>query len=74
MGEAISSRNGTLCGFVGISVLSHLNPPRNDMFLGYPFLNELKSLLEKALSFYPAAEQEQLVMNRRRPRSMGKVL
>src|SRR5574341_959970 len=40
----------------------------------YPFLNELKSLLEKALSFYPASEQEGLVMNRRRPRSRGKDL
>jgi hypothetical protein len=40
----------------------------------YPFLNELKSLLEKALSFYPASEYEELVMNRRRPRSRGKEL
>jgi len=38
----------------------------------YPFLNELKALLEKALSFYPADEQEELVMNRRRPRAKGK--
>ena len=35
----------------------------------YPFLNELKSLLEKALSFYPASEQEELLINRRRPPS-----
>jgi len=40
----------------------------------YPFLNELKALLEKALSFYPAKEQEELVMNRRRPRAKGKEL
>lgn len=40
----------------------------------YPFLNELKSLLEKALSFYPAQEQEGLTMNRRRPRGRGKEL
>jgi hypothetical protein len=40
----------------------------------YPFLNELKSLLEKALSFYPAKQQEELVMNRRRPRARGKEL
>jgi len=40
----------------------------------YPFLNELKALLEKALSFYPADEQEELVMNRRRPRAKGKSL
>lgn len=33
----------------------------------YPFLNELKALLEKALSFYPSREKEKLIMNRRRP-------
>jgi len=40
----------------------------------YPFLNELKALLEKALSFYTANEQEELTMNRRRPRAKGKAL
>lgn len=40
----------------------------------YPFLNELKSLLEKALSFYSEEEREKLVMNRRRPRGRGKSL
>ena len=40
----------------------------------YPFLNELKSLLEKALSFYSVEEQEELKMNRRRPRARGKDL
>lgn len=40
----------------------------------YPFLNELKALLEKALSFYPAQEQADLKMNRRRPRGKGKEL
>ena len=40
----------------------------------YPFLNELKALLEKAFSFYPAKEQEELTMNRRRPRARGKAL
>ena len=40
----------------------------------YPFLNELKTLLEKALSFYTAKEQEELTMNRRRPRAKGKTL
>lgn len=38
----------------------------------YPFLNELKALLEKALSFYSSREQEELMMNRRRPRARGK--
>ena len=40
----------------------------------YPFLNELKNLLEKALSFYPEKEREELTMNRRRPRAKGKTL
>jgi hypothetical protein len=40
----------------------------------YPFLNELKSLLEKALSFYPEEIQEGLTMNRRRPRRKDKLL
>ncbi len=40
----------------------------------YPFLNELKALLEKALSFYPEKNKEELAMNRRRPRAKGKVL
>lgn len=40
----------------------------------YPFLTELKSLLEKAFSFYSAKEQQELKMNRRRPRAKGKAL
>ena len=40
----------------------------------YPFLNELKQLLEKALSFYPDDVRESLVMNRRSPRKRGKPL
>jgi len=40
----------------------------------YPFLNELKALLEKALSFYPQEERDELLMNRRRPRARGKTL
>jgi hypothetical protein len=40
----------------------------------YPFLEEVKALLEKALSFYPESDREELVMNRRRPRARGKVL
>jgi len=38
----------------------------------YPFLNELKSLLEKAFSFYPEDVRDRLLMNRRRPRRGGK--
>jgi hypothetical protein len=40
----------------------------------YPFLNEVKALLEKALSFYTQREREELIMNRRRPRARGKTL
>ena len=40
----------------------------------YPFLKELRSLLEKALSFYPEKERQKLVMSRRRPRRHGKPL
>ena len=40
----------------------------------YPFLNELKTLLEKALSFYPERQREALLLDRRRPRRRGKPL
>ncbi len=40
----------------------------------YPFLKELKKLLEKALSFYSQNEQDELMMNRRRPRAKGKAI
>lgn len=40
----------------------------------YPFLAELKSLLEKALSFYPEEMRENLLVNRRRPRRRAKPL
>ena len=40
----------------------------------YPFLNELKGLLEKAFSFYPQGEQDELMLNRRRPRARGKTI
>jgi hypothetical protein len=40
----------------------------------YPFLKELKALLEKALNYYPEEEKDKLLMNRRRPRRTGKPL
>jgi hypothetical protein len=40
----------------------------------YPFLKELKNLLQKAFLFYPQKEQDELTMNRRRPRARGKSL
>lgn len=39
----------------------------------YPFLKELRSLLEKG-SFYQEEKREELVMSRRRPRRRGKPL
>jgi DNA-binding transcriptional ArsR family regulator len=38
----------------------------------YAFLDELERLLDKAFSFYPEDERENLLMNRRRPRIRGK--
>ena len=40
----------------------------------YPFLEELKALLNKALTFYPEDLREDLIMNRRRPRRADKPL
>jgi hypothetical protein len=40
----------------------------------YPFLKELRALLEKALRFYPADELTALAVPRRRPRLAGKPL
>lgn len=42
--------------------------PRN------PFVADLKPLLQKALSLYPAEIQEALLFDRRRPRKKGKPL
>lgn len=52
---------------VGRTRLYKLNPR-------YPFLTELKELLEKASVFYPEQERERLLMDRRRPRRSGKPL
>jgi len=38
----------------------------------YPFLKELKKLLDKAITFYTEEEQERLLMKRRRPQRKGK--
>ncbi len=40
----------------------------------FPFLQELKSLLEKAVSFYPEEITQQLYYDRRRPRKSNKEL
>ena len=49
----------------GRTILYRFNPR-------YALLDELKSLLNKAISFYPDELQERLLMNRRRPRRRGK--
>ena len=51
----------------GRTVLYKLNPR-------YPFINELKSLIEKTFEFLSEYDYEKLVNNRRRPRRKGKVL
>lgn len=51
----------------GRTLLYALNPR-------FPFLKELRTLLEKALSFYPPDFRERLVMVRKRPRRRGKPL
>ena len=59
----------------GVLVSREVGKTRPYMFnLRYPFLNELKALLEKALSFYSEKEREELMMNRQRPRPKGKSL
>ena len=40
----------------------------------YPFLDELKALLEKALTFHPGELRQRLLYDRRRPRRRGKPL
>ena len=40
----------------------------------YALLEELQTLLKKAVSFYPEKEREKLLMVRRRPRRKGKPL
>jgi len=40
----------------------------------YPMVEELRSLLEKTLQFYPDDLREALIMVRRRPRRRGKPL
>ena len=40
----------------------------------YPFIKELKALLDKALAFYPDNDRERLQIVRKRPRRRGKPL
>ena len=52
---------------IGRTLVYSFNP-------AYPFLPEIKKLLEKAISFYPQKEREGLTLNRRRPRRHNKPL
>jgi predicted transcriptional regulator len=61
-------RGGVVIGRVVGKTRPYVLNPR------YPFLNELKALLEKAFSFYPTEERDELLLNRRRPRAKGKEL
>ncbi|MBN2030639.1 winged helix-turn-helix transcriptional regulator [bacterium] len=61
MGNIVYSKN------LGKTRVYSLNPR-------YPFLEELQSLLEKVLSFYPTEELEKLTHSRKRPRRKSKPL
>ncbi len=50
---------------VGRTIVFQFNPR-------YALVTELRSLLEKAISYYPEELQERLLKNRRRPRRRGK--
>ena len=63
--DKLESGGVLVCQTAGRTRLYEFNPR-------YPFLKELKALLEKALSFYPEKEQNHLLMNRRRPRRRRK--
>jgi len=63
--EMLEQQNVIVGESQGRTVVYALNPR-------YAFVNELKALLEKAITFYPPQEQELLLMNRRRPRRQGK--
>ena len=65
--EALEIANIVYCEPQGRTLVYALNPR-------YPFIKEIKALLEKALTYYPPEEQEALLMDRRRPRRQGKPL
>jgi len=65
--ESLEVANIVYCEPQGRTMVYAFNPR-------YPFLKELKALLEKTLGYYPPEEQEALLMVRRRPRRQGKPL
>ncbi len=65
--EALEAANIVYCEPQGRTLVYAFNPR-------YPFMKEIKALLEKTLTYYPPEEQETLLMDRRRPRRQGKPL
>lgn len=63
----LESGNVLVSRVVGRTRLFSFNPR-------YPMIDELRALLEKTLQFYPEDMREKLLMNRRRPRRLGKPL
>jgi len=63
--DRLESGGVLACRTAGRTRLYRFNPR-------YPFLKELRALLEKALSFYPEVEQDRLRIVRQRPRRRGK--
>jgi hypothetical protein len=61
-------RSGILVSRTVGSTLEYEFNPR------YPMRDELRALLEKALSLYPEALRDELVVTRKRPRRKGKPL
>ncbi len=65
--ERLENANVLVSRKVGRTRVYEFNPR-------YPFLRELRALLEKTLSYYPQELKERLWMNRRRPRKRDKPL
>jgi len=65
--ERLEIGNILISKLIGKIRLYSLNPR-------YPFIKELKALLEKVLYFYPEDERTKLTMIRKRPRRKGKPL
>jgi predicted transcriptional regulator len=65
--EKMESSNILVSRKVGRTRVYEFNPR-------YALLEELRSILEKALSYYPEEIREDLMMNRRRPRRSDKPL
>ncbi len=65
--EKLETGNVLYSRLAGRTRLYSINPR-------YPFVNELSSLLEKAVQFLPDDEKERLCFVRKRPRRKGKPL